>query len=384
MLRARAKASNKRSFKASKNKVPKSKASKRRAAKSAPDSSGMRRCALPARTVRPLSADVMANPVRASAILISQSKWMSGTVLHYCFFTKGPFAVPKKQAAAVRSAFAKWKSIGIGLLFKEVKDLREAEVRIGYSVEGDTSYSSVGRAMLEDPLSQPTTVYGWSLLDKNGRSTALHEIGHVLGMEHEHQNPNAGIEWHEEEVYKSLEKSDNWTRKETFDNIISKLAPDQVQGSKWDPASIMEYQFDPGLIAKPERYETEGVFPPGTISAADRKWVRKWYPPVKKYIDRLLPHKPALLDLAPGAQANFLIEPSSSRKFTIETKGASDAVLVLFEVIDGSPRYVSGDDDSGEDRSAAISYKLFNGRQYVARLRLVHPGPTGQVSLMYS
>ncbi len=343
-----------------------------------------RLCALPPRTSPSLSPAVTANPIRTAAILVARSKWMNGTVLHYCFFTKGRFAVPKRQATAIRKAFAKWKSVGIGLKFKEVKDLREAEVRIGYS-EKEGSYSSVGLAVLEDPLNEPTTMYGWSLTTREGRATALHEIGHVLGMEHEHQNPFAGIKWHEEEVYENLAAEPNeWSRRETYDNILAKLSPQQVQGSKWDPKSIMEYEFEPGLIAEPKRYETNGLYPPGTLSAADRKWVRKWYPPLRQSPDRLHAFKPVVVDLSAGEQINFLIEPASSRKHRIETKGASDTRLVLFEVIDGTPRYVSGDDDSGEERNAAISHKLFKGRQYVVRLRLVHPGPTGEVSLMYS
>lgn len=345
-----------------------------------------RLCALPARTPRQLSPAVTANPIRARAIIETGLKWLNGTVLHYCFFTSGHFRVPKKQAAAVRRAFATWKAVGIGLDFQEITDLREAEVRIGYSVMDGGSYSSVGTEVLKDPRTRPTTVFGWNLTDKDGRSTALHEIGHVLGMEHEHQNPFAGIEWHEEAVYKSLAaKPNKWSRRETFDNILSKLSPEQVQGSKWDPKSIMEYDFEKGLIAKPERYEAEGLTPPGTLSAGDKKWVRKWYPKMRAAPPPVLhASTPEVLDLAPGQQANFLIEPISSRKFRIETKGAEDTILALFEVIKGEPRYVSADDDSGEDRNAAISHKLFKGRQYIVRLRLVHPGPTGETTLMYS
>src|SRR5262245_23869578 len=63
---------------------------------------------------------------------LQQSKWVNGTVLHYCFFKSGHFSVPKTQADAVRGAFAKWKAIGIGLDFQEVSQLGDAEVRIGY------------------------------------------------------------------------------------------------------------------------------------------------------------------------------------------------------------------------------------------------------------
>jgi hypothetical protein len=342
-------------------------------------------CRMLPRTLPQLRPAVMADPHRAAAIISTNSKWVNGTVLHYCFFTKGHFAVPAKQADAVRAAFKKWKAVGIGLEFKEVSQLSEAEVRIGYSLADGSSASSVGRDVLKDSVTEPTTVYGWDLTTPYGRGTALHELGHVLGMEHEHQNPFAGIKWNEQAVYDSLAKPPNgWDHQTTFHNILEKLNANQVQGSKWDPDSIMEYEFEPGLIAAPPPYDVDGLTPPGTLSSFDKQWALKWYPPMAKKIPAIHAFEPAVLSLAAGKQADYLIKPEESRKYTIETKGGTDATLALFENIDGSPRYLAGDDDSGEERNAAINYKLFAGRNYIARLRLNHPGPSGKVSLMYS
>ncbi len=146
----------------------------------------------------------------------------------------------------------------------------------------------------------------------------------------------------------------------------------------------MEYEFEPGLIDEPEKYDVNGLTPPGTLSAADKQWAQKWYPPLQAVLTTLQPFQAVAVDLAAGQQIDFAVKPTSSRKYKIETKGASDTLLVLFEDINGTPRYLAGDDDSGEDRNATITYKLFQGRSYIARLRLYYPGQSGKTSLMYS
>jgi hypothetical protein len=343
-------------------------------------------CRNPPRTLPELPPHVLADALRARAIINTKFKWMNGTVLHYCFFGAGShYAVPKVQADAIRDAFAKWKALGIGLELQEVNQLSEAEVRIGYSTVDGSSASAVGRDVLTVPVNEPTTVYGWNLTTPYGRGTALHELGHVFGMEHEHQNPYAGIKWHEQAVYDSLAKPPNsWDHDATFHNILEKLSQQQVQGSTWDPDSIMEYEFEPGLIDEPQQYDVNGLTPPGTLSSADKAWAVKWYPPLKAALPTLQPLKMVTANLAPGQQMDYAIKPSASRKYKIETKGASDTLLALFEVINGEPRFLAGDDDSGEDRNASISYRLFKGRNYITRLRLYHPGQTGKTSLMYS
>jgi hypothetical protein len=343
-------------------------------------------CANLPRPVPQLRPSVMADPRRAAAIISTHSKWINGTVLHYCFFGgSSHYAVPKVQADAVRQAFATWKGLGIGLEFKEVNQLAEAEVRIGYSTADGSSASAVGREVLQIPLTEPTTVYGWNLTTPYGRGTALHELGHVIGMEHEHQNPFAGIKWHEQAVYDSLGgPPNNWDHATTFHNILEKLTPQQVQGSAWDPDSIMEYEFEPGLIDEPEQYDINGLVPPGTISKADKEWALKWYPAPKPKETILQPFQSVASNIAAGQQIDFTLKPNESRKYTIQTKGASDTLLVLFEEVNGEPRYLAGDDDSGEDRNASIVYRLFTGRTYIARLRLYYPGQSGTTSLMYS
>ncbi len=157
-------------------------------------------CAVPTTRGRVLTPDI--NPSRARLIRYIDKKWVNGTVLHYYFYDNQSLdkklVGDEKQHNVVRKAFDHWKNQDIGLVFSEVKNREDAEVRIGFD-HSDGSWSYVGRDVinleqLKDP-NKPTMNFGWDLTTAWGWETALHEIGHTLGFPHEHQNPNAGIVW---------------------------------------------------------------------------------------------------------------------------------------------------------------------------------------------
>jgi Astacin (Peptidase family M12A) len=340
-----------------------------------------RYCSLPSRPARTAPPELPHD--RQRAILAGGGKWVNGTVLHYCFFTDGQWAIAADQQDVVRGAFKEWKDLGIGLSYEEVKSLSEAEVRIGY-LDGDGSWSAVGRDVLTIKTTERTMNFGWDLTTEYGHTTARHEIGHTLGLEHEHQNPFAGIVWNEDAVYTSLGgPPNNWSHDTTFQNILRKLNPAEVEGSKWDPDSIMEYAFDAGLIQSPTAY-ANGLTPPGTISASDRESVLKWYPSLDPAGPAPLePFKSVPLALPNGGQADFKLDPPGSRTYQLGTFGTADAVVVLFENVDGKLKYVAGNDDTGTEANAKLSVKLFQGRQYVLRVRLIWTGGSGTAAVMY-
>ncbi len=323
---------------------------------------------------------------RQRAIMVGAPKWVNGTVLHYAFFgtddTPAWAPADDAQMDAVRAAFQIWKDVGIGLEFQEVDDLGEAEVRIGFD-QSDGSWSALGREILKRAVTERTMNFGWDLTTSWGKETTVHEIGHTLGMPHEHQSPFSGIVWDEEVVYTSFEGPPNeWPRDQTFYNVLRKLDAAQVEGSKWDPSSVMEYPFPAGLILEPEAYRG-GIEAPEGISQLDIEWMRSWYPGDQAAPEKLIPFKSVQLELDPKQQADFTIAPPASRTYEIATFGAADTVIVLFERVDGELRYLAGDDDSGEDRNAHLSLKLFQGREYVLRVRLYWAGQSGQTAVMY-
>ncbi len=334
-------------------------------------------------------------PNRASLILNSRKKWANGTQLHYYFFHKNSDAAFVElqdgtrvrrtwtatdiQKNVARAAFEVWKDVGLGLEFTEVNSRDDAEIRIGF-MQGDGAWSYVGRDVLRAGRNERTMNFGWNI--RHDIDTAVHEIGHTLGFPHEHQNPNAGIVWNEDAVFADLAGSPNfWSRDKTFHNIIRKLSSAEVAGSPWDHNSIMHYPFGPGLIQEPEEFRN-GLQPAPGLSDRDRAWIAKWYPPLNPEIPELKVLQSRTLNLAPGEQKNFVVKPPATRAYNFRTFGASDSVMVLFEEDGENLRFLTADDDSGEDTNASFRIRLIKGRTYVLRIRLYWSDSSGETAVM--
>jgi hypothetical protein len=319
---------------------------------------------------------------RASLVRYLDRKWVNGTTLRYAFFRIGPWAGPESEIELVRQGFGVWSDVGIGIKFQEVSSISEAEIRIGFLQSGYT-WSYVGRDVIDIPgQGERTMNFGWSIAgDSRGVDVPVHEIGHTLGFPHEHQNPFAGIVWDEEAVYSHFARQ-GWTREDTDRNVLSKLSTTEVEGSNWDPDSIMHYGFPAGLILQPEEYSA-GISPDLGLTDIDRERARIFYPPNDdSHLPTLRPFTAEFIDVNPGEQKDFEVSIHETRDYTIQTFGQADTVMVLFEEVDGELRYVDGDDDSGSSLNAKIEARLRPGRRYILRIRLYLNWASGQTAVL--
>lgn len=122
----------------------------------------------------------------------------------------------------------------------------EADIRIAFN-RRDGAWSLLGTDCLtEKDKNVPTMNFGWFDVP-----TTLHEFCHALGMIHEHSNPNGvPINWATCHVSYWASESQCWDPQTIKDNIIDKYKVDQINGSEFDPQSIMLYFFDGSLVCQ--------------------------------------------------------------------------------------------------------------------------------------
>jgi Astacin (Peptidase family M12A) len=119
----------------------------------------------------------------------------------------------------------------------------------------------------------------WEAIDKKEFAYfVLHELGHALALEHEHQSPeaNCDAEFDWPKVYKRFVKY-GWDQKMVDFNLRTLVKSPRLRTSPYDKTSIMHYYYEPELFTKGTAsscYVGHNLEP----SATDLRMIRKAYP----------------------------------------------------------------------------------------------------------
>ena len=292
---------------------------------------------------------------RTRAIALIGKMWMNGSTLRVRFMG----GTPAEQAKA-REQAAWWSAVA-NLKF-DFNNASDAEIRIKFDPD-DGAWSYIGTDNKSIPLNEPTMNLGF--LDGG---TAAHEFGHAIGLAHEHQNPEGGIEWNEQVVIREMAKSPNfWNEQTTRHNILRRYAADQVNGTVFDPDSIMLYFF-------PADWTLNGI---GTkanevLSQMDKAFIAgaKAYPKTGAVVSDAVELKvnAARRTAAAigkfGEEDLFTFTAAKDGKYVIDTAGPTDVVMKLLGP-DSETALIAEDDDSGSGTNARIVVNLIAGKYWV-------------------
>ena len=149
-----------------------------------------------------------------------------------------------------------------------VDDPKDASIRIQFD-ETKGSWSKVGSdALSVSNKNEATMNLGWF-----NTSTVLHEFGHAIGLVHEHQNPSGNtIDWNKSELYDWAETTQGWDENQTNKQIIDRYSENELNGSKYDPSSIMLY-FYPAKLTNDNKGTSQNL----TLSDTDKQVIQKIY-----------------------------------------------------------------------------------------------------------
>jgi hypothetical protein len=265
---------------------------------------------------------------------------------------------------------AQWWTAFANLKF-DFNNAADAEIRISFD-PNDGAWSYIGTDNRGIPTNQATMNLGFM-----DGGTAGHEFGHAIGMAHEHQNPAGGIEWNEATVIQSLSgPPNNWDEATIRHNVLEKYRVDQIQGTSFDPDSIMLYFF-PGNWVK----SGVGTHANEVLSSVDKAYIAsaQAYPKTAPTVVDATELKvnasrrtAASIGKA-GEEDLFKFTVTTGGNHIIDTKGPTDVVMRLFGP-NSATNVIAEDDDSGEGTNARITAGLVPG-QYYAQVR--HYNRTG-------
>ncbi len=187
--------------------------------------------------------DLYADPRIAPRLAVDRDKLWPNQIIRINFLEGTP-----KQKVKVLVAAEEWRKHA-NISFEWYSEPSKASVRIAFR-EGKGSWSYVGTdALAQTAASKPTMNFGWLYDDTDEEEfsrVVLHEFGHMLGAIHEHQSPDARINWNRTAVYKFYWETQRWSPQMVDQNIFDKYDGD-ISNTIFDPRSIMLYSIPADL-----------------------------------------------------------------------------------------------------------------------------------------
>lgn len=145
----------------------------------------------------------------------------------------------KKSVALMVDAIREWAHHTPALRFKIVEGKR-GDIRITDSEDYKGNWSLIGTYAQFEDQDKPTMHLNKTDDSKKFHRAALHEFGHALGFEHEHQHPQNTLEWNKSAAH-AYYGSDDVSNKVIDEQILNTLSGVGLQFTPYDTQSVMHY-----------------------------------------------------------------------------------------------------------------------------------------------
>jgi len=325
----------------------------------------------------------------------TQKKWMIGTTLTWSFFDSESATDwdTDAQREAVTRAWQRWIDTGVNLNIMYVDDPSTAIIRIAFR-ERNASKSYVGNANTGISPSMYTMNLGWDVTDNGQKGTAEHEIGHALGLDHEHQHPECPLVWDVQAVIDSYRHSQGWSEPEIQQQVLSRVSG-KTDGTTYDSTSVMHYPFAKELIKSPPPYSSTGIGYNDHISVMDVQCILKMYPPASS-VPRALTTPPVELQkihvwepISPkseiGLDTVYILHPKKSGSHLIRRVGNADVLIVVTATLDKAKEQQIAAGMLLDDLSRVhLSLLKVPSIVYHMKIRLIHKSKDASYILLFS
>lgn len=199
-------------------------------------------------------------------VAVHSRLWRNGRRLWVAFEGEVPCAVQHSIIEVARQ----WMSVA-NITFKLTPERAKAHIRIRLLPSGsdiNRSYIGTDALLATDPT---MTLSEWPG-DEQFVRNVLHEFGHALGMEHEHQHPQADIPWDTEKLFQAA-AAGGLTEADVHRDFLDRIERQGALLAPYDRDSIMHYPIPEGA--------TLGDWSVGinsSLSEGDKAFARRAYP----------------------------------------------------------------------------------------------------------
>jgi hypothetical protein len=226
------------------------------------------------------------------AVVAQAFVWPQNQPVHVCFF--GGSQLVRDHIAVVATQWLDGTSLVLDFgnpgARRSCDGKQPTDIRVSFGPGGNWSAVGTSARFEKDPTKQTLNLEGMDRLTSfidNNDGTILHEFGHAIGFEHEHQGQSGkcqtqfNMTW----LYDYLGKF-GWTKQKVNDNMLQFNQDSRKQWgifeTAFDRQSVMLYSLNRKAFNDPDDPVKGSCYiatPNNTLSALDRAAAKNFYPP---------------------------------------------------------------------------------------------------------